>query len=146
MKLFIHRSGRTARNGQKGISFSIITKEELPYLHDLSVFVGRKYYDQVPADSKETIEEILADPGKVLHSLLTHSRFVMVACPNPQLMNSPTNTQPCISSTALSWTPSRNPSPSPWTSTIRTRTPLPWVQSRQLKPWALWSTPCWVQQ
>ena len=45
MKLFIHRAGRTARNGQKGTAYTIITKQELPYLHDLSIFIGRKYYD-----------------------------------------------------------------------------------------------------
>jgi ATP-dependent RNA helicase DDX54/DBP10 len=43
LKLFIHRSGRTARNGQKGIAFCVITHEELAYMHDLSVYVGRKY-------------------------------------------------------------------------------------------------------
>jgi ATP-dependent RNA helicase DDX54/DBP10 len=45
LKMFIHRSGRTARNGQKGTSYSIITKKEIPYMHDLSIFVGRKYFD-----------------------------------------------------------------------------------------------------
>ena len=45
MKLFIHRAGRTARNGQKGTAYTIITKQELPYLHDLSIFIGRRYYD-----------------------------------------------------------------------------------------------------
>lgn len=48
LKLFIHRAGRTARAGQKGTSYCIMTKQELPYMHDLSIFVGRKYYDKVP--------------------------------------------------------------------------------------------------
>lgn len=25
-----------------------MAKQELPYMHDLSIFVGRKYYDKVP--------------------------------------------------------------------------------------------------
>ena len=45
LKLFVHRSGRTARNGQKGTTYTLITKQELPYMHDLSVFIGRKYFD-----------------------------------------------------------------------------------------------------
>jgi len=49
-KLFIHRAGRTARAGQKGTSYCLITDPELPYLHDLSVFVSKKY-----ADSLETL-------------------------------------------------------------------------------------------
>ena len=42
LKLFIHRSGRTARAGQKGTSYAIITNNEIAYMHDLSVFVGKK--------------------------------------------------------------------------------------------------------
>ena len=43
MKLFIHRSGRTARAGQSGTSYSIVTQDEMGYMHDLSIFVGRKH-------------------------------------------------------------------------------------------------------
>jgi ATP-dependent RNA helicase DDX54/DBP10 len=52
LKLFIHRSGRTARAGQKGVSFSLITPDEIPYLHDLSTFVSKKY-----ADSQDKLPE-----------------------------------------------------------------------------------------
>lgn len=51
MKLFIHRSGRTARAGQKGTSFGFLTTPELPYIHDLSVFVGKKVVDSIEAIS-----------------------------------------------------------------------------------------------
>jgi ATP-dependent RNA helicase DDX54/DBP10 len=44
LKLFIHRSGRTARAGQSGTSYSLITPDELAYMHDLSIFVGRHHY------------------------------------------------------------------------------------------------------
>ena len=47
MKLFIHRSGRTARAGQKGSSYALITTDEMAYLHDLSIFVGKKYVDSL---------------------------------------------------------------------------------------------------
>jgi ATP-dependent RNA helicase DDX54/DBP10 len=68
MKLFIHRAGRTARNGQKGISFSILTKEEIPYMHDLSIYIGRKYFDGpsiLDNGDELTNEEILSDPMKI---------------------------------------------------------------------------------
>jgi ATP-dependent RNA helicase DDX54/DBP10 len=47
MKLFIHRSGRTARAGQKGTSYSLVSNDEVAYIHDLSAYVGKKYYDTV---------------------------------------------------------------------------------------------------
>mmetsp|Transcript_45895 Transcript_45895/g.33653 ORF Transcript_45895/g.33653 Transcript_45895/m.33653 type:complete len:122 (-) Transcript_45895:1230-1595(-) len=43
LKIFIHRSGRTARNGEKGCAFCLVSKDEAAYMHDLSAFVGRKY-------------------------------------------------------------------------------------------------------
>jgi ATP-dependent RNA helicase DDX54/DBP10 len=76
LKLFIHRAGRTARNGQKGTSFSIITKEEVPYMHDLSVFIGRKYFDG-PAVTEQgeelSLPDILDDPLKICYGKLPQS-------------------------------------------------------------------------
>jgi ATP-dependent RNA helicase DDX54/DBP10 len=55
LKLYIHRSGRTARAGQKGNSYSIITQDELAYAYDLSVFVGKKLQDEKIEDQESAI-------------------------------------------------------------------------------------------
>jgi len=41
-KLFIHRSGRAARAGRIGYCWGIVDPEELPYMVDLHLFLGRK--------------------------------------------------------------------------------------------------------
>ncbi|OII74201.1 uncharacterized protein cubi_01045 [Cryptosporidium ubiquitum] len=41
-KLFVHRTGRTARAGQYGRAFSLITSRDLPYTMELCLFLGLK--------------------------------------------------------------------------------------------------------
>ena len=40
-KLFIHRSGRAARAGRVGYCWGIVDPEEMPYMVDLHLFLGR---------------------------------------------------------------------------------------------------------
>lgn len=40
-KLFLHRVGRVARAGRGGTSFSLVCSDEVPYLYDLHLFLGR---------------------------------------------------------------------------------------------------------
>lgn len=41
-KIFVHRVGRTARAGKEGWSYSLVTNQDMPYLLDLQLFLGRK--------------------------------------------------------------------------------------------------------
>ena len=43
-KLFVHRAGRVARAGRRGCAFSLVTREELPYLLDLHLFLSRPLF------------------------------------------------------------------------------------------------------
>lgn len=52
-KLFIHRSGRAARAGRIGYCWSLVEPEELPYMVDLHLFLGRKMTTSEGAVSTE---------------------------------------------------------------------------------------------
>ncbi|GAX82476.1 hypothetical protein CEUSTIGMA_g9903.t1 [Chlamydomonas eustigma] len=41
-ELFVHRVGRAARAGRSGTAYSLLTREELPYLLDLHLYLGRR--------------------------------------------------------------------------------------------------------
>ena len=78
MKLFIHRSGRTARAGQTGTSYSIVSQDEIGYMNDLSIFVGRRHFDKPANFDKLTteeernaaMEELIANPQKICYGTL----------------------------------------------------------------------------
>ncbi|XP_029649770.2 ATP-dependent RNA helicase DDX54 [Octopus sinensis] len=55
-KLFIHRVGRVARAGRSGTAYSIVCSEEIPYLIDLHIFLGRPF-QYVPVEGKKKAEE-----------------------------------------------------------------------------------------
>jgi ATP-dependent RNA helicase DDX54/DBP10 len=57
-KLFIHRSGRAARAGRIGYCWGLVEPEELPYMVDLHLFLGRKL-----TSSKGTSTEGGAEEG-----------------------------------------------------------------------------------
>eukprot|EP00889_Picochlorum_renovo_P007309 jgi/Picre1/34339/NNA_001811.t1 len=65
-KLFVHRSGRVARAGRPGTSYNFVTSDELGYLVDLHLFLGRKL-NPAPirnlAKAAEKVEAMVADPN-----------------------------------------------------------------------------------
>eukprot|EP00929_Paragymnodinium_shiwhaense_P114758 TRINITY_DN83258_c0_g1_i1.p1 TRINITY_DN83258_c0_g1~~TRINITY_DN83258_c0_g1_i1.p1 ORF type:complete len:962 (+),score=292.15 TRINITY_DN83258_c0_g1_i1:84-2969(+) len=88
-KLFVHRSGRTARAGRSGLSISLVTTEDLPHCTELMLFLGQKMgvvggstepesdgkkkalLGSVPALEYEVeiLEKLIDDDGSVLKSL-----------------------------------------------------------------------------
>uniref|UniRef100_A0A8C5CXX0 RNA helicase n=1 Tax=Gadus morhua TaxID=8049 RepID=A0A8C5CXX0_GADMO len=40
-KLFLHRVGRVARAGRSGVSYSLVCPDEIPFVYDLHLFLGR---------------------------------------------------------------------------------------------------------
>jgi ATP-dependent RNA helicase DDX54/DBP10 len=81
-KLFVHRSGRAARAGRTGYCWSLVEPDELPYMVDLHLFLGRKLTSSngdFEAESKESIEPYSLDEmtpdmvhyGSVPESILT---------------------------------------------------------------------------
>eukprot|EP00803_Ostreobium_quekettii_P005085 evm.model.scf_2506.1 EVM.evm.TU.scf_2506.1 scf_2506:380-9034(+) len=61
-KLFVHRSGRAARAGRQGTAYSLLTREELPYLLDLHLFLSRTI-----KPAPEVPDEECADPGLAVY-------------------------------------------------------------------------------
>jgi ATP-dependent RNA helicase DDX54/DBP10 len=43
-KVFVHRVGRTARAGQRGWAYSLITVDDAPYFCELVMFLGRRLF------------------------------------------------------------------------------------------------------
>ncbi|KAM9990286.1 hypothetical protein ACTFIY_006340 [Dictyostelium cf. discoideum] len=45
-KLFIHRVGRVARAGRSGVAYSLVSPDEVPYMIDLHLYLGRKFLNK----------------------------------------------------------------------------------------------------
>ena len=66
-KLFIHRSGRTARNGKSGRCIGIVTQADMPYVFDLMMFIGaelkRGASNPAACGSENNEDGIVVDDG-----------------------------------------------------------------------------------
>ncbi|XP_073805856.1 ATP-dependent RNA helicase DDX54 isoform X1 [Danio rerio] len=52
-KLFLHRVGRVARAGRGGTAYSLVCPDEVPYLYDLHLFLGRPMQLAHPEHTQE---------------------------------------------------------------------------------------------
>eukprot|EP00755_Sulcionema_specki_P004095 Sspe_Gene.29230::Locus_13750_Transcript_1_1_Confidence_1.000_Length_2543::g.29230::m.29230/K14808/DDX54, DBP10; ATP-dependent RNA helicase DDX54/DBP10 len=52
-KLFVHRVGRAARAGRSGVAYSIVSKDEIPHVIDLHLFLGRPLKNKVEGESAD---------------------------------------------------------------------------------------------
>jgi len=93
-KLFVHRVGRVARAGRSGTAYSFVTSEELPYMLDLHLFLGRPVkiatgaskedddglFGTVPRSFLDGAEESLRILHENSHDLVSLRNVVSNAC------------------------------------------------------------------
>ncbi|GMK53661.1 hypothetical protein CspeluHIS016_0102470 [Cutaneotrichosporon spelunceum] len=72
VRVFVHRVGRTARAGQKGHAWSLVTRDDLPYLHDLETFLERSIVSDASAFGTVPRDNLEATSEYILHNLETY--------------------------------------------------------------------------
>lgn len=76
-KLFIHRVGRVGRAGRFGLALNLVTSDEVPYLLDTFLFVGRG----VTFAEKQTSAGELSKSPFTSHAFATESSFIIGTLP-----------------------------------------------------------------
>lgn len=83
VRVFVHRVGRTARAGQHGHAWTLVTRDDLPYMRDLEIFLERDFlknrdqYGNLPRDALETMFEYVQQTLDIEESQLPSLREVM---------------------------------------------------------------------
>uniref|UniRef100_A0AAZ1WYX5 Helicase C-terminal domain-containing protein n=1 Tax=Oreochromis aureus TaxID=47969 RepID=A0AAZ1WYX5_OREAU len=77
-KLFLHRVGRVGRAGRSGTAYSLICPDEMPYVYDLHLFLGRPVQFASPEHTEEGVfgrvpQRILDDESA--HLITSHENF-----------------------------------------------------------------------
>ncbi|XP_064582941.1 ATP-dependent RNA helicase DDX54 [Zonotrichia leucophrys gambelii] len=74
-KLFLHRVGRVARAGRSGTAYSLVAPDEMPYVFDLHLFLGRPLVlagaQEMPADAGDVL-------GRVPQSLVDDEECLLL--------------------------------------------------------------------
>ncbi|XP_071619512.1 ATP-dependent RNA helicase DDX54 isoform X2 [Heliangelus exortis] len=74
-KLFLHRVGRVARAGRSGTAYSLVASDEMPYVFDLHLFLGRPL---VLAGAQEMPSDADGVLGRVPQSLVDDEECLLV--------------------------------------------------------------------
>ncbi|CAF99200.1 unnamed protein product, partial [Tetraodon nigroviridis] len=73
-KLFLHRVGRVGRAGRSGTAYSMICQDEMPFVFDLHLFLGRPVQFATPEHTKDPFPPFPSDSdgvfGRVPQSIL----------------------------------------------------------------------------
>lgn len=75
-KLFLHRVGRVARAGRSGTSYSLVALDEIPYVYDLHLFLGRPLKF---ASQNENPEDTDGLYGRVPQSIIDDEESLLIA-------------------------------------------------------------------
>lgn len=67
-KLFVHRVGRVARMNRIGYAYSLVSSDEIPYMLDLYLFLGREPLNNIPENSTYNDKDIYY--GKIPQHLI----------------------------------------------------------------------------
>ncbi|KAJ8408684.1 hypothetical protein AAFF_G00253190 [Aldrovandia affinis] len=65
-KLFLHRVGRVARAGRSGTAYSLVCSDEVPFVYDLHLFLGRPIQLALP-DQPQDVDSVF---GRVPQTIL----------------------------------------------------------------------------
>ncbi|TNN81186.1 ATP-dependent RNA helicase DDX54 [Liparis tanakae] len=84
-KLFLHRVGRVGRAGRSGVAYSLICPDEMPFVYDLHLFLGRPVQFATPEHTPD-LEGVF---GRVPQSILDdESSHLFTAHENSQDLHS----------------------------------------------------------
>ncbi|KAM9306441.1 ATP-dependent RNA helicase DDX54 [Pholidichthys leucotaenia] len=71
-KLFLHRVGRVGRAGRSGTAYSMICPDEMPYVYDLHLFLGRAVQFATPQDTQDSEGVFGRVPQRILDDEGSH--------------------------------------------------------------------------
>lgn len=99
-KLFVHRVGRVARAGRAGTAYSLCCRDDLPYLVDLHLFLGRKLEPTPEAPATQEQAQAALDAAERAQTSLVGGFFkeTMDGCAErvKQVLDSSPELQPLV--------------------------------------------------
>ncbi|KYR02702.1 putative RNA helicase [Tieghemostelium lacteum] len=76
-KIFVHRVGRVARAGRSGIAYSLVSSDEVPYMIDLHLYLGRRLVN-VLSNGEQLSNSNLSFYGNIPQSIIDReNEFVL---------------------------------------------------------------------